>query len=276
MDPTTRRESTLMITPELATTFLATLNPEKQRQPRPVQIEIYARDMKAGAWIGDMPDPIMFHRDGWLANGQHRLRAVVKSGTAQQFRVRWGCTTEEIARVDTGIVRPAFDRLRIAHGERYTKRSIAVARSLRLLMTGDTEITDDELRWIVDRAWPFMEPLLAAVTSGRSPAIFAPHIAVMTAGMEIDPAPTRALFDRVCGEVSDGKGDPAHTMLELLRERTRGGAGDRLAFMRAASRVWRAQCAGESIRVVRDSTLGLDFIRSRLAHTYAPISAPPK
>jgi len=75
------------ITPELAEQWLA-LNTNNFRAIDIRRVSFYAETMKRGQWQLN-GETIIFRGDGTLVNGQHRLDAVVKSGTAiESFVVR--------------------------------------------------------------------------------------------------------------------------------------------------------------------------------------------
>lgn len=98
----------VLVTPELASKWL-----EKNinnRSLRKQVVESYANDMKNGNWslIGDS---ITFDEDDCLTNGQHRLTAVIKSGTSQYFNVMKGIPHNIC--VDRPAVRSVGDNISI-------------------------------------------------------------------------------------------------------------------------------------------------------------------
>lgn len=76
----------------------------------------YAALMKDGQWHYD-GSPIRFDVKGELIDGQHRLWAIIESGTTQEFLVLTGLRTEAFATIDTGKARNFADILSIAHPE---------------------------------------------------------------------------------------------------------------------------------------------------------------
>ena len=66
------------VTPEIAKEMLVK-NTENYRQINHRKVETYSREMALGLWQ-ENGEPIHVYEDGTLANGQHRLTAVVKSG----------------------------------------------------------------------------------------------------------------------------------------------------------------------------------------------------
>jgi hypothetical protein len=80
------------ITPEIAEHFLAM---NRNRRLRNDHVKKLANDMRNGYW-SECIDPIYFLTDGSLVEGQHRLRAVIASGTTQRFYVAHDVTPEQM------------------------------------------------------------------------------------------------------------------------------------------------------------------------------------
>lgn len=92
----------------------AWLNRNKtNRRMRPGVAEKYAHDMKTGKWT-ECDMPITVYEDGDLANGQHRLWAIIESGTTQWFFVLRGFPRPAGLNVDTQLPRTLVDNARIA------------------------------------------------------------------------------------------------------------------------------------------------------------------
>lgn len=72
----------------------------------------YAGQMKQGDWRVD-GNPIRIGRDGVLLDGQHRLYAIVESGTTQTVILVTGLEPESMAAIDTGVSRSLADLLKI-------------------------------------------------------------------------------------------------------------------------------------------------------------------
>lgn len=112
-----------IIGPDEAVKYLANSNPN--RHVREGVVIQYARDMKKGRWF---PSLIRFLGNGNLWDGQHRLRAVIVSKTAQKFWVERNSSPEAIRSVDTGVKRTIGDALAI-NGETHTA---ALASAIRI------------------------------------------------------------------------------------------------------------------------------------------------
>jgi hypothetical protein len=108
----------------------------RNRNVRPRVVSAYAEAMAAGDWRLDI-DPIAFAGtlDGKgknhpvLLNGQHRLQAIVASGTTLELSVVEGLPIEAQNDMDTGVKRALGDQLRLL-GIQYP---VDVAAALRLI-----------------------------------------------------------------------------------------------------------------------------------------------
>lgn len=96
------------ITPEQATEWLSDRWGE-QRAVRGAHVSRLCADMEAGRFKVS-PDAILRVK-GKLANGQHRLEAVVRTGKAQQFLVMESNDEELYKVIDAGLRRTASDGL---------------------------------------------------------------------------------------------------------------------------------------------------------------------
>lgn len=62
----------------------------KNKNNRPIdekKVDLYAKHMKKGTWAMKRPAPIEMDIDGNLINGQHRLLAVLKSGSTIKMKI---------------------------------------------------------------------------------------------------------------------------------------------------------------------------------------------
>lgn len=106
---------------------------QKQRHLSEKRVERFANAMLAGQWHLTH-QTIGLDSEGVLIDGQHRLAAVVQSGTTQQFLVVYESDPETFDVIDTGTARTAGDTLAIAG---YTNVNVLSA-SARMLMAYDT------------------------------------------------------------------------------------------------------------------------------------------
>lgn len=110
------------IDPQVAETYLETIS--ANRRTRAGKIDQYARDMSTGRWHSSV---LRFDTEGRLVDGQHRLWAVIVSGSAQVFYVERGLSEDAVKTIDQGLSRTAGDVLAIS-GE---ASAISLASAIR-------------------------------------------------------------------------------------------------------------------------------------------------
>jgi hypothetical protein len=118
----------VLITPQLAAEWLG-MNVEINRSVRNAKVASIARDIKTGAWR-ITHQAIAFDWDGKLIDGQHRLRAIVKSEIPTKVWVFRGLDPHCFTVIDSGCARTASDALK-KHG---IKNTTAVAAGVRLVL----------------------------------------------------------------------------------------------------------------------------------------------
>lgn len=124
------------ISPELATELLK-FNMLGNRHPTASVIAMYSKLMSKGQW--GISAPLIFSSTGYLIDGQHRLHAVKKSHTCQQFIVIIGLPDEVSLNIDRGSKRNTVD-VAIMSGLSWVKPKHT---STALFMQG--EVKDDKL-----------------------------------------------------------------------------------------------------------------------------------
>ena len=104
------------VTPELASIYLQILEYGGQRKVRQAHVERLSNEMRRGTFRpGTMIETMAFGGREYLINGQHRLHAVIESGTTQVFTIQQTVVNsmEEIAfaygRTDIGLKRTSGD-----------------------------------------------------------------------------------------------------------------------------------------------------------------------
>lgn len=118
-----------VVTPEKAEKWLN--QNTNNRHMRPGVAEKYSNDMQAGNWTEDNPQPIIFYEDGSLADGQHRLWAIVDSGVSLRFLIVRGMPQAAALNLDTGASRTLVDNAKIAGWDRpMNKMIISVAMTV--------------------------------------------------------------------------------------------------------------------------------------------------
>jgi hypothetical protein len=112
------------VSPELAESWLSK-NPNNRNLRRSV-VDGYARDMSAERWALN-GETVKFAADGHLFDGQHRLNAIIVSGTTVPMVVVRGLSPDVMPTVDAGAKRSYSDALKL-QGEDNTSTLAAVAR----------------------------------------------------------------------------------------------------------------------------------------------------
>ena len=116
------------VTPEIAKFWM-----EKNIRNRTVnkdRVSKYAIEMKSGQWL-DHHQGIAFYDDGTLADGQHRLLAVIESGMTINMVVAWGVPEESGLMIDGHQQRKAHQAIKISGlADWVEKDHVAVANVL--------------------------------------------------------------------------------------------------------------------------------------------------
>jgi hypothetical protein len=99
------------VTPRMAEEMLN--RNSANRSLRPGVVERYAADMSNGTW-GHCVAPLAFYDNEDVADGQHRLFAIVESGKPQRFMVIRGLPRKDGLNIDTGVPRTLVDNARIS------------------------------------------------------------------------------------------------------------------------------------------------------------------
>jgi hypothetical protein len=76
-------------------------------------VDQYTKDMVDGKWTHCVA-PIVFYDNGDVADGQHRLWAIIESNTTQQFFVMRGLPRDAGLNIDVGLPRTLLDNARIS------------------------------------------------------------------------------------------------------------------------------------------------------------------
>lgn len=100
----TKRVVLETISPARAKVWLQASSEVHNRPVADSKVRFYAEEMKAGRWH-ESAQPIHFDENQKLMNGQHRLRAVVESGTTIKEWVAYGFPRELFSILDTGYRR---------------------------------------------------------------------------------------------------------------------------------------------------------------------------
>jgi len=216
----------------------------------------YAGQMKNGQWLVD-GNPIRVDRDGVLLDGQHRLYAIVESGTTQTVVLITGLEPQAMNSIDTGVSRTLGDLLKLSVPDmKHEAKLGALSRVLLIRSLGeplatsfatsaaalaqDSRVTNATIidyysrqRIVIDRLFKLGEAVRRARPNWRG--FSARMVSVVRAELEaIDFEDAEFFFDRI----KDGAGLEAnHPIMALIRY------GDRTAVARdtnPSSAIWAA------------------------------------
>jgi len=136
----TIKQSTELITPQMAAKYLG-FNIQNRKASNGT-ISKYASDMIAGRWTV-CPMPICFYEDGTVADGQHRLMAIVESGKPQTFFVLRGLPKSAGLNIDTGKGRTLVDNATLSGSDpELSNTLISTARAYEYGARGDGNISN--------------------------------------------------------------------------------------------------------------------------------------
>ena len=124
------------ITPSIAKEMLK--RNQGNRNVSDVTVTFYASQMISGDWMFD-GQPIRFNNSGRLLDGQHRLSAIVESGTEQQFLIITGIASEAFKVMDTGRNRNSCDVFKIS-GIPYSSQVSTSCRIVYLLTNNNQRV----------------------------------------------------------------------------------------------------------------------------------------
>lgn len=122
---------TKAVTPEIAAFMLEGNNRNRPAKAR--HVEILAKEMTEGRFKYN-GDTIRIDRNGNLLDGQHRLMAVVKSGTTHLMTIVSGLDPEAFLTIDQGTRRTNADMLGVASPELKNVSHLASASRLLSMM----------------------------------------------------------------------------------------------------------------------------------------------
>jgi hypothetical protein len=138
-----------LVTPKMAEAWLD--KNTNNRSLREGVVEKYAHDMKHGNWT-HCTAPIAFYEDGSIADGQHRLFAVVESGESQEFIIVRGLNKRDGLNIDRGVPRTIIDGGRISGADpELTKQMVAVCKGIQLGEHAKRTLSDTDQLAMVDK-----------------------------------------------------------------------------------------------------------------------------
>ena len=123
----------VLITPELASELLSTNTCNRKIAKQ--RLNLYESELKLGRWRSN-GESIKVTKSGVLADGQHRLTAIVNSGISAEMVLVTGLEEDVMSTIDTGRPRTASDVLYINGATCANQISSAINKFLVFKKTG--------------------------------------------------------------------------------------------------------------------------------------------
>lgn len=235
-------------------------------------VDAYARDMESGAWQ-ITGEAIKFDTNGALADGQHRLAAVIKSNATVQMLVVRGLAPEAQNVMDSGRKRSASDALTLSGMKNASILAAAARLALREPGAGFTAEriaapTNSEISEFIEE-----HPELhhAAEMAGHYyPSFDAPPSVLALCWMRfsaIDLVSCAEFFSSVANMQTRGAGDPRLALIRRFQNARRSRERlDSAAYMSLIFRAWNAERRGKPLHKMQvESHGGHVAIPTRLA-----------
>lgn len=278
---------TVILTPALAEKWRPLIRNPRNLITRKV-IE-YARDIKNGSWT-DTGDPIRFDQEGMIVDGNHRIEAVLLSGTPIITKVAYNLDDDALRNIDIGMKRSPGSILSTMGEDKSHANELAATLTLvsRWLKGGTaiaaqsfTPTISDRMQILAD--FPNVRKSVKYVLGGkildengkviekfvgltnlkkfagsRAVACFIHLFGEMTAPGKVDE-----FFKALNSGENLRKGMPAYALRELLIKRNKEGYAARRGSTRVGSgrypqsyylgvwlRAWNAHVRGEDLYLI--------------------------
>lgn len=221
------------VSPADATEMLKKLDP-RQRPANKDHVRRLAADMTDGRF-GLSPDPVVVLKNGNLANGQHRLMAVVQSGTTQALMVSSGWDEDVYPIMDAGLRRTLA--LRVDAPWLKMKNALAMVRSAMGGVSVWRGVKSSEQQ-VVAFAMDHEETFERVIRMTHAMKMRAPVLGACARAMlhGVDAEAVQRFLRVATTGVSDGPHESAAVRLFVfLNERTRivGGSTASILYMKA-------------------------------------------
>lgn len=238
----------MTVTPELAQRWLEGKN-NRNRTISTKKVDSYAQDIILGRWKETHQNSIAFYKDGNLADGQHRLAAIVKASCPLNVMVWWGLEDDSAYGIDAHKMRSTHDQIRIAgNSDWIDKDVIACARMMMATNSSKTKVVSPQE--IVSFCEPRKEVISFAHDHLPRRAASAPLRAALALAYYYEPKEKLQEWAEIMA-TGIGAAPLSRTVLTLreriLREENlrAGGGQAREYLLRVSMRSIQAYCAGD-------------------------------
>ena len=249
-------ETKLMtISPEQAAAWLGKYN-HRNRNLREEQALMFAEDMKSGKWKLTHQG-IAFYEDGVIADGQHRLAAIVKAKMPIKFFVTTGLPKEVGSAIDQSRPRQVHDAIKIGGQANWVDRNVVAVVRFILSDLG-TDVKSKSVNEILDysiRHRTLLEKTMKMVIQKKRYVTHSGIVACYFAALHAKENQEKvARFAQVMyyGEIAGSHENAAIKLREHLINNPRSWIGlGKTETCKRAMRAIQAFCAGESLGALR-------------------------
>ena len=159
------------ITPEIATQILAT-NIDRNRPVNVSRVGMYEHDMLTGKWV-DNGETIKIDSEGRLVDGQHRLRAIERSGVPLWLWVARGVSPDAFETVDVGLTRTPRQLFNMSGDAlKHYKTAPAIAGFAFRVFVGVSKATQSQLGEFVEANRSTLEWLYGSVKNATDVSVY--------------------------------------------------------------------------------------------------------
>lgn len=243
------------VTPAIAEEFLKSNTCNRPKTD--YAVSVYSRAMTDGQW-GLSTDAIGFDVDGVLVNGQHRLYAVIDSGTTQFFYVVRNLPKTTFQHVDQHRKRTSGDALGLL-GEANSNQLAAMVHRIYMIKSGSTVPTRERpstasiIEFInehpqIRQSAQFVSSLTGIKKIMTLSEAGALHYSFAQRHME----GANVFFEKLVAGTGLEFGDPIFTLRELLinakaaRKRIK-----ELSFFACCIKAWNVYRSGGKLKIIR-------------------------
>jgi hypothetical protein len=246
------------ITPAIAQAYLE--KNTANRNLRECFVSYLANEMIAGRWKLTNQG-IAFFTDGTLADGQHRLSAIIQSGATVDMQVTRGMEKDAMSAIDVGAKRSIADFLHLHHGVKDANAVVAAARQIISIFFGFQNYTvpAEVVKMVVDY---YHADIAAAITAvrGFKPANKSWLVAVLSIARHRNKQAMDALLANLATGENLKVGNPAHTLREWLVSGSEHHKGCYArARIEAALNICHHQVGGTPYRMPKSGTQGFNY-----------------
>jgi len=192
------------VTPELAKSWLETANGNNRTMTRRV-VQKYADDMRNGRWLDTHQNAIAFYEDGDLADGQHRLAAVISANIAVSMFVGTGLDRSAAGAIDQGRPRSTADAIIIGGLSplgKYVSEAVAMVRLIDEAERGlQTVMSAQKIAGYIGRVSDLVSYASSSLSTARGGIKNTPVRAAVAVGSKFVD---RIVMDRFCRVLISG------------------------------------------------------------------------